>query len=61
MAWAAGLGKLGGVGEAVIGSSGKEREEKVARERRLREIRPKGVVVEPPKTPQELGERIDLL
>jgi hypothetical protein len=61
MAWAAGLGKLGGVGEAMVGSGGKERSEKVARERRLREIRPKGVVVEPPKTPQELGERIDLL
>ena len=60
MAWAAGLGKLGGVGESFVGG-GVGRERKVEREKRLREIRHKGTVAEPPKNGKELGERIHLL
>lgn len=60
MAWAAGLGKLGGVGESFVGG-GVARERKMAREKRLREIRYKGTVAEPPKNGKELGERIHLL
>jgi hypothetical protein len=61
MAWAAGLGKLGGVGEGLVGGNSPVREERIARERRLREIRSKSTVVEPPRTPAELGQRIELL
>ncbi len=58
--WAAGLGKLGGVGGRLVeASSG--RTERVERETKLREIRRKGCLTEPPQDGKELGERILLL
>jgi hypothetical protein len=59
MAWAAGLGKLGGVGEGILGAGGKERGGESG-EGKMRVVRPKGVVVELPRTAKDLGERIDL-
>ena len=60
MAWAAGLGKLGGVG-LQWSEAPSARSEKLKREKNLREIRYKGTTVEPPKDGRELGERILLL
>jgi hypothetical protein len=60
LAWAAGLGKLGGVGERFSGGS-EDREERVEREMRLRSLVYKGQVVEPARDAVEHGRRIDIL
>jgi hypothetical protein len=60
LAWAAGLAKLGGIGEQFV--SGFEIDPKrVEKDERMRESRYKVMVVEPPKTAKELGQRINLL
>lgn len=60
MAWAAGLGKLGGVGERFA-QGGTGRSERVDREKKLRLIRRKGTIAPPPKDAKEYGERVFLL
>jgi hypothetical protein len=60
LAWAAGLGKLGGVGERFGGGS-EGREDRVGREMRLRSLFHKGQVVEPARDAAEHGRRIDIL
>lgn len=57
LSWATGIGKLGNIGIRMIGEGSVD----TTVEKKLRYARPKGVVVEQPKTPKELGERIDLL
>jgi len=60
LAWAAGLAKLGGIGEQFV--QGYEVEHgRLSKDKRLREARFRAVVVEPPKTAKELGQRIHLL
>jgi len=60
LAWAAGLGKLGGVGERFTsGSEG--RGERVELEMRLRSLVYKGQVVEPARDAAEHGRRIEIL
>ena len=67
MAWAAGLGKLGGWGEpfatslsggGMVGSSKARIREK---DRKLAEMRYRGMLVEPPKDGPEWGQRVHLL
>lgn len=60
LAWAAGLGKLGGIGEQFVGP-GPGREERVERERRYRSLARKGQVIAPAKDAAELGHRINVL
>jgi len=60
LAWAAGIGKLGGVQERLVGG-GAEYHQKVRREKKLREIRRKGCLTEAPKNGKEFGERVHLL
>jgi hypothetical protein len=60
LAWAAGLGKLGGIGEQFAGP-GPGREERVERERRYRLFAHKAQVIEPARTAAELGHRITVL
>jgi hypothetical protein len=60
LAWAAGLGKLGGVGERFGGAS-EGREVRVEREMRMRTMFHKGQVVEPARDAAEHGRRIDIL
>jgi hypothetical protein len=60
LAWAAGLGKLGGIGESFVGG-GVERAERVEKERRYRSLAHKGQVIEPAKDATELGNRIIIL
>ena len=60
MAWAAGLGKLGGIGERFVGG-GKDWQGRVEREKRERSLVHKGQIIEPPASAQELGYRIDIL
>jgi hypothetical protein len=54
--WVTGMGKLGGVGESMLGCN-----DKVQREIRLRNVRFKGTVARPPRDTHELGERIKQL
>nr|XP_019010723.1 uncharacterized protein I206_04025 [Kwoniella pini CBS 10737]OCF49504.1 hypothetical protein I206_04025 [Kwoniella pini CBS 10737] len=62
MVYAAGLHKLGRVGEKFISQVNIEgRTERVDREKKLRVILGKGVAVSPPIDRVELGERINLL
>ncbi len=61
MAWAAGLGKLGGVGQRYAGGVGSSRSERIEKEKRLRHIRRKGCIVEPPRDGKQYGERVNLL
>ena len=60
LAWAAGLGKLGGVGEGIVGGGAGYRE-KVERENRLRTVRRKSCLTGPPSDGREFGERVRLL
>ncbi|TXT03825.1 hypothetical protein VHUM_04346 [Vanrija humicola] len=62
LAWAAGLGKLGGVAESFVPSSSRpaDRAQRVARERRLRHVRLKGQITAPPHSAQDVAERIQL-
>lgn len=63
LAWACGLGKLGGVGQRFLDPEerGEGWEERCKREEKLREWRYKGVVVQPPKDRKEYAERVRLL
>lgn len=61
LVWAAGLGKLGGVGARFVNQSVETREETVKREQRVRSLVHKGQVVEPAKDAAELGHRINVL
>lgn len=67
-AWAAGLGKLGGVGEKFVdpqltstGAREVERKARLEREAKLRQVMFKGQTIEPPRTVQELANRIIIL
>ena len=63
MAWACGLGKLGGVGQGFLppDQRGEGWEERVKTEERVRLYRYKGSIVEPPKNGAEYGQRVRLL
>ena len=60
LAWAAGLGKLSGVGEQFVAGSSID-SVKLERHRRLAAMRYKAALVEPPRTGREMGHRIHLL
>ena len=60
LAWAAGLGKLGGVGER-FGGGAPGRRERVEKEMRLRTLFHKGQIIEPVNDPTEHGRRIEIL
>jgi len=60
LAWAAGLAKLGGIGEQFVEGYEVDRV-RLLRDKRMREVRYKATVVEPPRTAKELGQRIHLL
>jgi hypothetical protein len=60
LAWAAGLGKLGGVGEK-FGGGAPGRNERVEKEMRLRTLFHKGQIIEPANDPAEHGRRIEIL
>lgn len=61
LVWAAGLGKLGGVGARFVDSAIEGREEVIKKEKRLRSLVHKGQVIEPPKDATELGYQINVL
>ncbi|KAL1405402.1 hypothetical protein Q8F55_009033 [Vanrija albida] len=62
LAWAAGLGKLGGVAEAFVPSDSRpaDRAQRVNREKRLRHVRLKGQITAPARNAQDVAERIQL-